>query len=71
MTGPELRATRDRLGLTQAQLGDALGMHSNTIACMERGEKAITRRTATALELLLATRALTPPTTPPPAPESA
>lgn len=61
VTPQELRTTRDRLGLTQAQLADALGMHANTVACMERGEKPISRRTTAALELLLASRALTPP----------
>ena len=43
MTGEEIRATRARLGLTQAQLGKALGVAKNTIARWERGELRIER----------------------------
>ena len=53
MTADKLRALRERLGFTQSQLADALGMHANTVACMERGEKPISPRTVAALELLL------------------
>jgi len=48
----DIRALRDRLGWTQSQLADALGMHANTVACMERGEKPISERTRAALDML-------------------
>lgn len=52
MLGSDLRALRESLGLTQSALADALGMHANTVACMERGEKPISKRTAAALKML-------------------
>lgn len=59
MTGDDLRAQRTEMGFTQAQIADALGMHVNTVACMERGEKPISRRTVAALEMLA--RVMRPP----------
>lgn len=59
MTPVELRAVRESHGWTQSQLADALGMHVNTVACMERGEKPISRRTVAALEMLA--RVMHPP----------
>jgi transcriptional regulator with XRE-family HTH domain len=41
MTALDLRACRERLGLTQVELGQVLGVHSNTIAKWERGEQPI------------------------------
>ena len=41
MTGDELRRTRRRLGLTQVQMAESVGIHSNTIARQERGEVGI------------------------------
>ena len=41
--GTALRAIRRRLGWTQAQLARALGLHPNSLACMERGEAPIRR----------------------------
>jgi transcriptional regulator with XRE-family HTH domain len=38
MTGQELRNTRKRLALTQAELGEKLGISGNTIARWEREE---------------------------------
>ncbi len=38
MTGAEIREARARLGLTQVQLADALGVSPNTLARWERGE---------------------------------
>jgi len=38
VTGRELRTIRERLALTQAALGDAIGVTSNTVARWERGE---------------------------------
>ena len=36
--GPELRRVREEKGLTQKELGDAAGIHPNTVARLERGE---------------------------------
>ena len=41
MTGPELRAARDRLCMTQAELGEAIGRAANSVARYERGERVI------------------------------
>lgn len=38
MTGRELRAHREALNMTQAELGDALGYSENTVSRWERGE---------------------------------
>lgn len=38
MTVSEIRGMRRELGLTQAQLAGALGVHPNTLARWERGE---------------------------------
>ena len=59
MHGNDLRALRESLGLTQSALADALGMHANTVARMERDEKPISTRTAATCELLA--RVMTPP----------
>ena len=52
MTPRQLKMLRKRLKLSQRKLGDRLGLHSNTVARMERGETAITRATAKHAELL-------------------
>jgi transcriptional regulator with XRE-family HTH domain len=52
MKPTDLRDTRTALGFTQQQFADALGMHANTVACMERGEKPISPRTVAAVEML-------------------
>jgi transcriptional regulator with XRE-family HTH domain len=59
MTSVELRDVRTSLAMTQQQLADAIGMHVNTVACMERGEKPISPRTVAALEMLR--RVMRPP----------
>jgi transcriptional regulator with XRE-family HTH domain len=41
MTGIQLRKERKCLGLSQAKLGDALGVTANTVARWERGEMNI------------------------------
>lgn len=46
MTPQELRAIRERLGLTQTQLADALGIAMNSIWRMENSQQTITERTA-------------------------
>jgi transcriptional regulator with XRE-family HTH domain len=52
MTGHELRHLREQLGLTQRELAELIGMHPNTVACMERDDKPISRRTEATLRLL-------------------
>ena len=37
ITAEGLKASREALGLTQNQLGNAIGVHGNTIARWERG----------------------------------
>jgi len=59
VTPSELRAFRESVGWSQSQLADALGMHVNTVACMERGTKPISPRTVAALEMLR--RVMRPP----------
>lgn len=41
MTGPELRAVRQKLKLTQRGMADRLGVSWNTVARWERGEQRI------------------------------
>ncbi len=41
MIGEELRKRRDKMGLTQVELGGALGVHPNTIAKWERGDQSV------------------------------
>jgi len=53
MTGAELRRARKRLGMTQKQLGEALSVHWNSIARMERDEFQIIRTTELAVKYLL------------------
>jgi len=53
MTGKGLRDARQRLKKTQKQLGEALGIHKNSVARMERGEFRVIRTTELAVEYLL------------------
>ena len=53
MTGKELRRARNRLKMTQEQLGEALGLHENTIARIERDELPVVRQTELAVKYLL------------------
>ena len=53
MTGNELLAVRRRLGWTQAQLAEAVGVAPNTVARWERGELSM-REPAVRLVRLLA-----------------
>jgi transcriptional regulator with XRE-family HTH domain len=51
--GKELKRARLRLNMTQKQLGEALGIHKNSVARMERGEFPIIRTTELAVKYLL------------------
>ncbi len=53
MIGGELKRARLRLNMTQKQLGEALGIHKNSVARMERGEFPIIRTTELAVKYLL------------------
>jgi len=53
VTGEELRAIRQRLGLTQVQFAERLGIASNSLARQERGVIGISGSTAKLARLLL------------------
>ena len=53
--GKELKRARARLGMTQKKLGEALGVHWNSVARMERDEFPIVRTTELAVKYLLLT----------------
>ena len=53
MEGQELKRARLRLNMTQKELGEALGIHKNSVARMERGEFPIIRTTELAVKYLL------------------
>ena len=57
MKGKDLKRTRLRLGMTQKQLGEALGVHWNSVARMEADydDFPITRTTELAVKYLLST----------------
>jgi DNA-binding XRE family transcriptional regulator len=50
-----MREARKRLSMTQKELGEALGVHWNSVARMERDEFPIIRTTELALKFLLLT----------------
>ena len=52
MTPDELKETRSRLGLTQTQLAQELGVTLNAVQRWEAGERPIRRVTELALETL-------------------
>jgi transcriptional regulator with XRE-family HTH domain len=53
VTGDELRAIRQRLGLTQVEFAERLGIASNSLARQERGVIGISGSTAKLAQLLL------------------
>jgi DNA-binding XRE family transcriptional regulator len=53
MTGKEMQRARKSLDLTQRELGEALDLHWNSIARMERDELPIVKQTELALRYLL------------------
>lgn len=50
----DIRALRRRLGVTQIELADLLGLHQSTISRLEGGSLPVDERTRLALEALLA-----------------
>ena len=54
MTPTELRAIRKRLGLTQRQFAELLGVHEVTVAKWEAGMQAIRRTHGKLIELIAA-----------------
>lgn len=46
MSGKQLRAVREKLGLTQVEMAEAVGLHVNSYAKAERGEMMISRTLA-------------------------
>jgi transcriptional regulator with XRE-family HTH domain len=52
MTPRQLRAIRHRLGLTQDQLADQIGVAANTVARWERGEMNMRTPTARLITML-------------------
>ena len=48
----DIRKARKRLGMTQQQLAAALGMKTNSIARMERGERPVMPVTELAIKYL-------------------
>lgn len=59
MMGAEMRALRKAMKLTQAQLGDAIGMNRATVCDMERGRDKIELRTALAVRYVFEHHPLT------------
>ncbi|WP_311270477.1 helix-turn-helix domain-containing protein [Sphingobium sp. WCS2017Hpa-17] len=52
MQGDELKALRKRLGWTQGRMAAELDLSTTFVGLMERGEKAIERRTELAVKAL-------------------
>lgn len=52
MTSEEFRSIRLRLGLTQTELADRLGMTQPTVSRIERGEREPTNQQGAAILLL-------------------
>jgi DNA-binding XRE family transcriptional regulator len=53
MTREELRQARKRLGMTQLELAEAIGMQKNSVAMIERGLRPVTKTTELAVKYLL------------------
>lgn len=52
VTGIEVKRLRKRLGLTQVQLAEMVGVHVNSVARWERGEMGIRESAARLMRLL-------------------
>ena len=61
MTSAEFRAIRDRLGLSQAELGRIMGMLPREISRIECGDRAPTRLHAAFIRYIAAGRGAGPP----------
>jgi len=59
VTGEEVRRLRSRLGLSQAQFGELVGVARNSVARWERGEMAIRESAARLMRLLARQHAAT------------
>jgi len=55
MTAAGFRQARKKLGMTQAELADAIGMQRNSIARIERDVQPVMRTTELAVKYLLLT----------------
>ena len=53
MEGRELAALRKQFGLTQVQLAERIGIASNSLARLERGERRISEPIARLVKLLV------------------
>jgi transcriptional regulator with XRE-family HTH domain len=54
MTKEQLRQARKRLGMTQTELAEAIGMHGkNSIAMIERGLRPVMKTTELSVKYLL------------------
>jgi transcriptional regulator with XRE-family HTH domain len=53
MTREELKRARERLGMTQKELAEALGMQTNSVTRMEIGLQTIMRTTELSIKFLL------------------
>jgi DNA-binding XRE family transcriptional regulator len=54
MTRAEFKKARERLGMTQTELAEALGMQRNSVTRIEIGLQPIVRTTELAIKYLLA-----------------
>lgn len=52
MSGPEMRAVRERLKMTQKEFGDHIGKRSISVSRYENGASGIQATTAAAVRLL-------------------
>lgn len=53
MTGAELKRCRARLKLTQVAMAQEIGIHSNSLARMERGDMTISEPVARLVRLIV------------------
>ena len=60
MTGDHLRAERGRLGMTQQEMADALGVGRRTVVAWEQDERPIPMSQQSRVEALFASRRINP-----------
>src|SRR5215472_4987210 len=56
MSGDELKTLRRKVGMTQAQVAELIGVTSNAVALWERGERAISEPVARLVRYLVVDR---------------